>query len=123
MNLNSNGDQTTDAPASKSSLWLIFAAIFSAIAATLCCLPALLFLIFGASFSIFSGIEAFAAYRALLSILAVVCFVSSLVFFLRRPRSCPLGASRKKWFAIYVLLGFLLALLLFYPEILGELYA
>jgi len=32
---------------STSSLWLIFAAIFSAVAATFCCLPALLFLIFG----------------------------------------------------------------------------
>ena len=35
--------------------WLALASVISALAATLCCLPALLFLIFGASFSLLSS--------------------------------------------------------------------
>lgn len=105
------------------SLWLIFAAIFSAVAATFCCLPALLFLIFGASFSIFSGAEAFGDYRAPLSALALFCFALSAFFFFRRPRACSLQSGRKKWILIYALLGALLAFMLTYPEILGGLYA
>ena len=108
---------------STSSLWLIFAAIFSAIAATFCCLPALLFLIFGASFSIFSGAEAFGDYRAPLSALALFCFALSAFFFFKKPRACSLQSGRKKWILIYALLGALLAFMLTYPEILGGLYA
>ena len=98
---------------STRSLWLIFAAIFSAVAATFCCLPALLFLIFGASFSIFSGAEALEGYRAPLS----------AFFFFKKPRACSLQSGRKKWILIYALLGALLAFMLTYPEILGGLYA
>ena len=105
------------------SLWLIFAAIFSAVAATFCCLPALLFLIFGASFSIFSGAEAFGDYRAPLSALALFCFALSAFFFFKKPRACSLQSGRKKWILIYALLGALLAFMLTYPEILGGLYA
>ncbi|WP_297896516.1 aryl sulfotransferase [uncultured Campylobacter sp.] len=105
------------------SLWLIFAAIFSAIAATFCCLPALLFLIFGASFSIFSGAEALEGYRAPLSALALFCFALSAFFFFKKPRACSLQSGRKKWILIYALLGALLAFMLTYPEILGGLYA
>ena len=107
---------------SARSLWLIFAAIFSAVAATFCCLPALLFLIFGASFSIFSGAEALEGYRAPLSALALFCFALSAFFFFKKSRACSLQSGRKKWILIYVLLGALLAFMLTYPEILGELY-
>ena len=108
---------------STRSLWLIFAAIFSAVAATFCCLPALLFLIFGASFSIFSGAEALEGYRAPLSVLALFCFALSAFFFFKKPRACSLQSRRKKWILIYALLGALLAFMLTYPEILGGLYA
>ena len=108
---------------STRSLWLIFAAIFSAVAATFCCLPALLFLIFGASFSIFSGAEALEGYRAPLSALALFCFALSAFFFFKKPRACSLQSRRKKWILIYALLGALLAFMLTYPEILGGLYA
>ena len=108
---------------STRSLWLIFAAIFSAVAATFCCLPALLFLIFGASFSIFSGAEALEGYRAPLSTLALFCFALSAFFFFKKSRACSLQSRRKKWILIYVLLGALLAFMLTYPEILGGLYA
>ena len=108
---------------STRSLWLAFAAIFSAVAATFCCLPALLFLIFGASFSIFSGAEALEGYRVPLSALALFCFALSAFFFFKRPRTCSLQSGRKKWILIYALLGALLAFMLTYPEILGELYA
>ena len=108
---------------STRSLWLAFAAIFSAVAATFCCLPALLFLIFGASFSIFSGAEALEGYRVPLSVLALFCFALSAFFFFKKPRTCSLQSGRKKWILIYALLGALLAFMLTYPEILGGLYA
>lgn len=103
--------------------WLALASVISALAATLCCLPALLFLIFGASFSIFSGAEALEGYRAPLSALALFCFALSAFFFFKKPRACSLQSGRKKWILIYVLLGALLAFMLTYPEILGGLYA
>jgi len=82
-----------------------------------------LFLIFGASFSIFSGAEALEGYRAPLSALALFCFALSAFFFFKKPRACSLQSGRKKWILIYALLGALLAFMLTYPEILGEFYA
>lgn len=107
----------------KRSIWLIFTAIGSAFAATLCCLPALLFLLFGTSFSFLSWAEAMSEYRWALSAVAVTCFVLSAGFLFRSPTHCKVGAGRKKWIFIYVLIGFLLVLLLAYPEILGRFYA
>ena len=109
--------------ADKRGFWLIIAAVFSSLAATLCCLPALLFLIFGASFSFLSWADALSDFRGVFSAFGVACFAASVFFAFRPAKSCDLGCARKKRILIYVLLAILLGFLLFYPEILGSFYA
>ena len=109
---------------STRSLWLIFAAIFSAIAATFCCLPALLFLIFGASFSLLSSeaIESLTELRPYFTALAAICFAASAFYFFKKPKSCDIANRRKKWIFIYVFLAVFVIILLSYPEVLGKIY-
>lgn len=105
------------------AFWLILTSIGSAIGATLCCLPALLFLLFGTSFSFLSWTQNLYEYRIPLSIVAVICFVISGVALFYKPKSCNLSYKKKKWILIYILFGVILLLLLTYPELLGEIYA
>ena len=81
--------------------WLALASVISALAATLCCLPALLFLIFGASFSLLSSqaIESltelrpyFTALNKILSILllASVAFANQNFVIKVEGMHCPL---------------------------------
>ncbi|MBR8462042.1 aryl sulfotransferase [Campylobacter sp. faydin G-140] len=98
-------------------------ALFSAFAATLCCLPALLFLLFGTSFSFLSWMNSLYEYRTFLSVLAVISFVLSAFFVLVYPKSCVVGSGRRKWILIYIMSAFLIVILLAYPEILGRFYA
>ena len=109
--------------ADKRGLWFLAAAVFSSLAATLCCLPALLFLIFGASFSFLSWADALSDFRGVFSAFGVACFAASTFFAFRTAKSCGLGCAHKKRIVIYVLLAILLGFLLFYPEILGSFYA
>ena len=101
------------------AFWLILTSIGSAIGATLCCLPALLFLLFGTSFSFLSWTQNLYEYRTPLSVVAVICFViSGVALFYSN-----LSYKKKKWILIYILFGVILLLLLTYPELLGEIYA
>ncbi|MGG7047881.1 MULTISPECIES: aryl sulfotransferase [unclassified Campylobacter] len=101
----------------------IFLAIVSAFMATLCCLPALLFVLFGTSFSFLSFLEPLSQYRTIFTMLSLVSFGVSIFYIFFNQNTCSLDSRRKRWYVIYALLGFLLVILLFYPEILGELYA
>ena len=91
--------------------------------ATLCCLPALLFLLFGVSFSALSFVENLAKFRWIFSLISIIFYLFSIYFVLFHKKTCVVGAVRKKWYFIYILIGFILFLLLAYPEILGEFYA
>ncbi|MDA3049187.1 aryl sulfotransferase [Campylobacter sp. JMF_02 ED1] len=106
-----------------SRLKFIVLAIISAFMATLCCLPALLFLLFGVSFSALSFTDELARFRPIFTAISIVFYITSLYFVLFRKNSCVIGAGRKKWYFIYILSGILIFLLLFYPEILGRFYA
>ena len=68
------------------SFWLALASVASALAATLCCLPALLFLIFGASFSLLSSeaIESLTELRPYFTALAAICFAASAFYFFKK---------------------------------------
>ena len=118
VNLRSDGDKL-------KGLFLAAASIVSAAVATMCCLPALVFLIFGASFSLLSSeaIESLTELRPYFTALAVICFVLSGVYFLKKPKACGIGVKRKKRLLIYAFLAFLVIVLLSYPEILGAFYA
>ena len=104
--------------------WLALASVASALAATLCCLPALLFLLFGASFSLLSSeaIESLTELRPYFTALAAICFAASTFYFFKKPKSCDLANRRKKWIFIYVFLAVFVIILLSYPEVLGKIY-
>ena len=98
-------------------------AVASAFSATLCCLPALLFLLFGTSFGLLSWADALAEYRWILSGAAIAFFALSGYYLFRRPQgACSLAARKKRWAFIYVMVGVILLILLAYPEILGKIY-
>lgn len=104
----------------KEKIFLALAYIFGVLA-TLCCLPALVFLLFGFSFG-FLGAEFLSAYRVPLSIVAVGFFTAYVWYF---QKSCKKGVCKNgaKSAIFQILCAFVLIFILFYPEILGWLYA
>ncbi|CAD7287360.1 hypothetical protein LMG7974_00257 [Campylobacter majalis] len=101
--------------------WLIFLSFVSAVAASLCCLPALLFLLFGTSFGFLAQAQYLYEYRWWLSVFSIFCFVLYVFYMFKQNKSC--NASFKTKSKILLIFGFVvLNLLLFYPEILGYFY-
>ncbi|TLD82857.1 aryl sulfotransferase [Helicobacter sp. MIT 11-5569] len=92
------------------------------VAASLCCLPALLFLLFGFSFGI--GAEFLTPYRPLLILLSLLCFALYFYFGILKcdcKNSC-INSSKKLKLISGLFLFVILLVVLFYPEILGWLY-
>ena len=83
-----------------------------------------LFLIFGASFSLLSSeaIESLTELRPYFTALAAICFAASAFYFFKKPKSCDIANRRKKWIFIYVFLAVFVIILLSYPEVLGKIY-
>lgn len=108
----------SEVPKKLSMIWLV-GAFGSAVVATFCCLPALLFLLFGTSFGLLSILAPFKKYRVALSVLAILFFaVFVWTQFFRK--SCSLNKNLRRRNLMLVVVAFLgLMLLLFYPEILG----
>ena len=118
INSQSNEIQT---PNNSSIFWLV-GAFVSALVATFCCLPALLFLLFGSSFGLLAILGPLEKYRVVLSVLALLCFV---IFIWARfyRASCELNRGLRGRSLVLVLIAFFaLSLLLFYPEIIGAFY-
>ncbi len=103
----------------KEKIFLALAYIFGVVA-TLCCLPALLFLLFGFSFG-FLGVEFLSAYRLPLSVVALGFFGAYLWNFQRCKKN--LCQSKVKAAIFQISCALLLVFVLFYPEILGVFYA
>lgn len=102
--------------------WLFAVWLGSAVMATLCCLPALLFLLFGATFSLLSFLNPLVDFRLEFSIIAVLFFILWGILIFKGAKNCDLKArKRTKFLAIFYLV--LLVFLLLYPEILGYFYA
>lgn len=106
----------------KSSKFWLLGAFAGAVGATFCCLPALLFLLFGSSFGLLVLLAPLEAFRPLLTVLALLSFAFFVwARFFRK--SCALNKRFNARSLIFVILAFLgLLLLLFYPEILGAWY-
>lgn len=113
---------TQKVPDKPAKLWLL-GAFISAVGATFCCLPALLFLLFGSSFGLVAVFTSLEALRPILSGLALLSFaVYVWARFFRK--QCALRhrlTLRSLCFIVLLFLG--LMLLLFYPEILGLWYS
>ncbi|WP_249317596.1 aryl sulfotransferase [Campylobacter mucosalis] len=95
----------------------------SAFMVTLCCLPVLLFVLFGTSFSFLSFLEPLSEFRLIFTMFSLICFALSIFFIFFNQNTCAVGQRRKRWIFIYLLFAFLMIILLAYPEILGEFYA
>lgn len=93
----------------------------SAFMATLCCLPALLFLLFGTSFSFLSFASNLYEYRILFTIISLVCFAFWAVFVFKKDKSCDIKFKKNKAYVL-IFAFFVLNFILFYPEILGYFY-
>lgn len=106
----------------KLSIYWLFGAFGSAVVATFCCLPALLFLLFGSSFGLLAILGPLEKYRLVFSLLAFLCFA----FFVRARffrKSCGLRQGLRGRSLVWVVIAFVgLLLLLFYPEIVGVFY-
>lgn len=103
----------------QKKILLFFSYAFGFLA-TSCCLPPLVFLLFGFGIS-FSVTEALEPYRWYLSALAIGCFLLYSWYFRKDcKQACKIDSKRK---IVYFILGICLGLVLFYPEILGWFYA
>lgn len=95
----------------------VVASFFSAFLATLCCLPAFLFIFFGISSTWFAYMTSLEFLRIPMSLVSLGFFIFGILS-LRKKQSCTLDKKQKVRSIILLSILFLsLAFLLFYPEI------
>jgi mercuric ion transport protein len=96
----------------------IIGAVFTALASTLCCLPAFFFIFFGVTSSIFTIFTTLEYIRIPMAILTVILFILGLRQ-LNKNISCNRDKKTKlKLYTLSTIFSLFLFLLLFYPEIL-----
>jgi len=99
----------------KKEILGVLTALFSALAATACCLPPLLFLLFGISFGALSFLETLTPFRIPLSLLSLLILWLSWRSYAHHTFTCnPQKRRRYLWF-YSIILGIVLVILL-YPE-------
>ena len=99
----------------KKEILGVLTALFSALAATACCLPPLLFLLFGISFGALSFLETLTPFRIPLSLLSLLILWLSWRSYAHHTFTCnPQKRRRYLWF-YSIILGVVLVILL-YPE-------
>ncbi|NLK65950.1 MAG: aryl sulfotransferase [Campylobacteraceae bacterium] len=125
MSTNQSNSKKSPNSTKKGGIWLIIGAFTSAILATSCCLPALVFLLFGSSFAALSVFEPLTKYRWVLSAISFLFFVLFVYFkFIKKCSSCEITKKSKLKSAVMLFIAFLVfVFILFYPEILGWVYA
>lgn len=119
---------TNHSPLTKvknSKIWLGVTALFGALLASSCCLPALAFLLFGSSFGFLSVFEPLYKFRWILTVISILCFILFVkfrYFTSCKDESCEMKTVSKGEIFSVIILGISLVFILFYPEILGALY-
>ncbi len=93
----------------------IIGALISALFATACCAPALLFLLFGVSFGFLSFLDALSPFRIPLSFLSLAILAYSYKAYRTTTCACSLEKSKSMGWLYAVVLG-VIVLLLVYPE-------
>lgn len=89
-------------------------AFLSAVAATACCLPPLLFLIFGVSFSFLGFLELLTPYRIPLTLLSLLFLVLA---FRKRKMECVCEVTQKRYRLFGIVMVVVIAVILIYPEV------
>ncbi len=99
-------------------MWGVVSAFVSAFLATACCLPALLFLVFGLSFGFLSFLESLTPFRIPLTLLSLGILYLSYRSHRQKSLTCNVQ-KRHRFFLLYTaILGSILMILLF-PECAG----
>lgn len=99
-------------------MWGVLSVFISAFLATACCLPALLFLLFGFSFGFLSFLESLSAFRIPLTLLSLFILYLSYRAHRQKNLTCNLQKRRYFFWAYTLILGGILMILLF-PELAG----
>lgn len=96
----------------KRTKLLAFGAVFTALISSLCCLPALVFLIFGASSALLAVFAKLESVRWILAGLSLL----TLFLWIRARSGCACVAKTKENLLI-VAVAFIVLFAIFYPEI------
>ena len=99
----------------KKEILGVLTALLSALAATACCLPPLLFLLFGISFGFLSFLEVLTPFRIPLSLLSLLVLWLSWRNYAYHTFTCN-SQKRKRYIWFYSLILGLILLILLYPE-------
>lgn len=99
----------------KKEILSILTALFTAVLATTCCLPPLLFLLFGVSFGFLSFAESLSPFRIPLSLFSLFILWLSWRNYRAKAFTCNL-AKRKSYLWFYAMALSLILLVLLYPE-------
>lgn len=100
----------------KKEILGILAAVLSALAATTCCLPPLLFLLFGISFGMLGFLETLTPFRIPLSLLSLLILWLSWRSYAKENKMCDVKKKRR-YFVLYSAIFSLIVLILLYPEL------
>ena len=99
----------------KKEMLSILTALFTAVLATTCCLPPLLFLLFGVSFGFLSFAESLSPFRIPLSLFSLLILWFSWRSYKAQCLTCNLQ-KRKVYAWIYATVLGVILLVLLYPE-------
>ena len=99
-------------------MWGVLSAFISALLATACCLPALLFLLFGFSFGFLSFLESLSAFRIPLTLLSLCILYLSYRAHRQKNFTCN-PQKRQYFFWVYTLILGGIVMILVFPELAG----
>ena len=97
-------------------MWGVFSAFISALLATACCLPALLFLLFGLSFGFLSFLESLSSFRIPLTLLSLFILFLSYRVHRQKNLTCKMQKRNAYVWLYALILGSIMFILLF-PEL------
>ena len=100
----------------KKEILGVVTALFSAVAATACCLPPLLFLLFGISFGSLSFLESLTPFRIPLSLFSLLILWLSWRSYSHHSFGCSIQ-KRKRYLALYAIIFGIILVTLLYPEV------
>ena len=100
----------------KKEILGILAAVLSALAATTCCLPPLLFLLFGISFGMLGFLEILTPFRIPLSLLSLLILWLSWRSYAKENKVCDVKKKRR-YLVLYSAIFSMIVLILLYPEL------
>lgn len=97
--------------------WLLICSVFSALLASLCCLGAVSYLLFGVALGSLNALDIPTWSRVLFSALAILFLLLGIMA--RAKKGCPLNASKTIG---YIVLSIFVICIIFLPQLAGYFY-